>query len=95
MEQDEDESSINVGNWGCSIAKAGWTGANQLDNTKKLLASPGSMNGMDLEDDDSGNSKPGVWAHSDMQTVSTWTESVSFSHSHSFSMLSAYHSGLA
>lgn len=26
-EPDEDESSLQVGNWGCSIAKAGWTGS--------------------------------------------------------------------
>jgi hypothetical protein len=50
-EHDEDESGLHVGNWGCSIAKAGWTGVGD-------------------------RAQPAVWAQSDMQTLSTWSEEV-------------------
>jgi WD40 repeat protein len=52
-EPNEDESGLHVGNWGCSIAKAGWTGARD-------------------------GSQHDIWAHSDMQTLSTWSEEVRF-----------------
>ncbi|KAI0751452.1 WD40 repeat-like protein [Daedaleopsis nitida] len=46
-EADEDEAGVHVGNWGCSIAQAGWV------------------------HDSAG--RPGVWASSDMETFSIWT----------------------
>lgn len=48
-EDDEDESVLHVGNWGCSISQAGWND---------------SLSG------------PKIWAASDMETFSTWTEEV-------------------
>lgn len=50
-EHDEDESTIQVGNWGTSVAAAGWTGV-------------------------SGSDGPGIWAHSDMETLSVWSSEV-------------------
>ncbi|TFK74385.1 WD40 repeat-like protein [Pluteus cervinus] len=46
-EDDEDEAVLNVGNWGCSVAQAGW-----IYNTTGLK----------------------IWASSDMETFSTWTD---------------------
>ncbi|OCH95967.1 WD40 repeat-like protein [Obba rivulosa] len=46
-EEDEDEAGLHVGNWGCSIAQAGWISGR-----------------MDL---------PGIWAASDMETFSVWS----------------------
>ncbi|KAF8311148.1 WD40 repeat-like protein [Clavulina sp. PMI_390] len=46
-EHDEDESGVNVGNWGCSVSRAVWTGTGPSQGAA-------------------------VWAHSDMQTFSTW-----------------------
>ena len=52
-EDDEDESTIQVGNWGSSISQAGWVyGA--------------------VED----RSQAAIWAASDMETFSTWTNEV-------------------
>ncbi|CAA7270746.1 unnamed protein product [Cyclocybe aegerita] len=48
-EDDEDEAPLQVGNWGCSIAQAGWIHG----SSKSKLA--------------------GIWAGSDMETFSTWT----------------------
>ena len=53
-EPDEDESGIQVGNWGCSVNSVGWIDAG---------------NGV------GATTKP-IWAHSDMQTVSLWSEEV-------------------
>lgn len=47
-EEDEDEATLRIGNWGCSIAQAGWMHR------------------------DVGPSS--VWASSDMETFSTWSE---------------------
>ncbi|KAI0723001.1 WD40-repeat-containing domain protein [Earliella scabrosa] len=47
VEADEDEAGLHVGNWGCSIAQAGW-----LHDTA---------------------GRPGIWASSDMETFSVWT----------------------
>jgi hypothetical protein len=52
-EQDEDEAGVHVGNWGCSIAQAGWI--------------TGYAKGA-----------PAIWAASDMETFSLWTEEVTF-----------------
>ena len=49
-EPDEDEAGVHVGNWGCSVAQAGWL------------------------HDRAG--RPGVWAASDMETFSVWTNEV-------------------
>ncbi|PSR71849.1 hypothetical protein PHLCEN_2v12350 [Hermanssonia centrifuga] len=46
-EPDEDEAGLHVGNWGTSVAQAGW------------------VNGR--------GGSPGVWASSDMETFSLWT----------------------
>ncbi|KAI5124881.1 hypothetical protein M0805_007311 [Coniferiporia weirii] len=53
LEEDEDEASIDVGNWGCSISKAGWT--------------HGVTTG------------PQVWAVSDMETLSMWSNELDLS----------------
>jgi WD40 repeat protein len=50
-QDDEDEAGVHVGNWGCSVARAGWIEG----------AQPG---------------KPAVWAASDMETFSLWSEEV-------------------
>ena len=50
VEADEDEAGLHVGNWGCSIAQAGW-----LHDTA---------------------GRPGIWASSDMETFSVWTNEV-------------------
>jgi len=47
-EEDEDEAVLNVSNWGCSIAQAGW------------IAHPGAP--------------AHVWAASDMETFSIWSD---------------------
>ncbi|CCM03383.1 uncharacterized protein FIBRA_05513 [Fibroporia radiculosa] len=47
-EVDEDEAALHVGNWGCSIAQAGW-----------ILKQNGSSS---------------VWASSDMETMSIWSD---------------------
>ncbi len=49
-EPDEDEAGLHVGNWGTSVAQAGW------------------VNGR--------GGSPGVWASSDMETFSLWTNEV-------------------
>lgn len=48
-EDDEDESVLHVGNWGCSISQAGWI---------------------------HGKAGPKIWASSDMETFSTWSDEV-------------------
>lgn len=55
-EQDEIESGIQVGNWGCSVNSVGWTDS-VLGGGKPMASSR-------------------VWAHSDMQTVSLWSDEV-------------------
>ncbi len=50
-EDDEDESVLHVGNFGCSVAQAGWI--------------------YDAE-------SPRVWASSDMETFSVWSQEVDF-----------------
>ncbi|EJD00973.1 WD40 repeat-like protein [Fomitiporia mediterranea MF3/22] len=48
-EADEDEATIHVANWGCSISKAGWIPQN------------------------SPSEGPQIWATSDMETLSFWS----------------------
>ncbi|THH12370.1 hypothetical protein EW145_g11 [Phellinidium pouzarii] len=50
LEEDEDEANIDVGNWGCSISKAGWVRGSDVASTSR------------------------VWAVSDMETLSLWSE---------------------
>ncbi|KAF9509855.1 hypothetical protein BS47DRAFT_1300911 [Hydnum rufescens UP504] len=54
-ELDEDESGIQVGNWGCSVNSVGWTDVSEgLGSSTKASKH--------------------IWAHSDMQTVSLWSD---------------------
>lgn len=48
-QEDEEEAVENVGNWGCSVARAGWI---------------------------RGSGAARVWARSDMETVSLWSDEV-------------------
>ncbi|TDL29606.1 WD40 repeat-like protein [Rickenella mellea] len=49
-EDDEDESVLHVGNWGCSVSNTDW-----------------------IAGDGGSPSNPRVWASSDMETFSTWS----------------------
>ncbi|OCB84533.1 WD40 repeat-like protein [Sanghuangporus baumii] len=58
LEENEDESNTAIGNWGCSISKAGWLHR------------------------DSGLDGSGIWAASDMETLSFWSDEVSLERNH-------------
>jgi hypothetical protein len=66
LELDEDEVVVQMVNWGCSIARAGWFPSTSSRSTEE-----------EKDQDQSKRTDWQIWSASDMETFATWNSEVS------------------